>query len=368
MGTQQPVILCSYGYDPLDRLIYQSLPDTPVHERFYCKSRLATETQGATKYSIVQHDDLLLAQQQRDGDALDTTLLSTDLQRSVLHTLKKDHPRHPIAYSPYGHRPALSGLLSLLGFNGERPDPVTGHYLLGNGYRAFNPVLMRFNSPDSWSPFGKGGLNTYAYCLGDPNNANDPSGRNPSKKSISNSLFKKDPTSPLPPPGERIGLRTYPDKARRLSDPGPTTPPLSEPDFMGVHGSSRADVIKLLKEGVQPHYSKTERRRGFYFTPDKDIAYDYADSRQYKSTKEEIMRNTNSGKDNIVEVHIQNLTGKIPGKDYDFNYYSFTWPNTDHMTMEFIAMNHIARSIVIRRLGTTPPSQKVRPRALEAPF
>lgn len=63
-----------------------------------------------------------------------------------------------------------NGLLSLLGFNGERPDPVTGHYLLGNGYRAFNPELMRFNSPDSWSPFGKGGLNAYAYCAGDPVN------------------------------------------------------------------------------------------------------------------------------------------------------------------------------------------------------
>jgi RHS repeat-associated protein len=67
-------------------------------------------------------------------------------------------------------------LLSLLGFNGERPDPVTGHYLLGNGYRAFNPVLLRFNSPDSWSPFGEGGLNSYAYCLGDPINRYDPDG------------------------------------------------------------------------------------------------------------------------------------------------------------------------------------------------
>ncbi|EGH35731.1 hypothetical protein PSYJA_44541, partial [Pseudomonas syringae pv. japonica str. M301072] len=38
---------------------------------------------------------------------------------------------------------------------------MTGHYLLGNGYRAFNPVLMRFNSPDSLSPFGEGGVNAY---------------------------------------------------------------------------------------------------------------------------------------------------------------------------------------------------------------
>ncbi|WP_371916326.1 RHS repeat-associated core domain-containing protein [Pseudomonas sp. QTF5] len=104
-----------------------------------------------------------------------TILLATDQQNSVLNALEASRP-HPIAYTPYGHRPHQSGLLSLLGFNGELPDPVTGHYHLGNGYRQFNPVLMRFNSPDSWSPFGEGGLNAYAYCAGDPANRSDPSG------------------------------------------------------------------------------------------------------------------------------------------------------------------------------------------------
>jgi RHS repeat-associated protein len=43
-----------------------------------------------------------------------------------------------------------------LGFNGEAHDPLTGHYLLGNGHRAYNPVLMRFNSPDTLSLFVPG--------------------------------------------------------------------------------------------------------------------------------------------------------------------------------------------------------------------
>ncbi|WP_224788108.1 RHS repeat-associated core domain-containing protein, partial [Pseudomonas fluorescens] len=98
-----------------------------------------------------------------------------DRQRSVLSLLNANPPC-PLAYAPYGHRPLGNGLLSLLGFNGERADPMTGHYLLGNGYRAFNPVLMRFNSPDRWSPFGSGGLNACAYCSGDAVNFQDPSG------------------------------------------------------------------------------------------------------------------------------------------------------------------------------------------------
>lgn len=176
MTSPRAIVLCQYHYDPLDRLIGHAPPDVPERQRFYCKSRLATEIQGAMRYSIVQHGDQLLAQQRNEADAPDTTLLATDQQRSVLQTLKANHPPQPIAYSPYGHRPVENGLLSLLGFNGERPDPVTGCYLLGNGYRAFNPVLMRFNSPDSWSPFGKGELNAYGYCAGEPINRRDPTG------------------------------------------------------------------------------------------------------------------------------------------------------------------------------------------------
>ncbi|MFH7618070.1 RHS repeat-associated core domain-containing protein, partial [Pseudomonas syringae group genomosp. 7] len=66
---------------------------------------------------------------------------------------------------------------ALPGFNGEVLDSITGHYLLGNGYRDYNPVLMRFNSPDSQSPFGKGGLNANANCAAEPVNRSEPDGR-----------------------------------------------------------------------------------------------------------------------------------------------------------------------------------------------
>ncbi|MEH6352534.1 RHS repeat-associated core domain-containing protein [Pseudomonas sp. 3JA] len=179
MQSQCETLLCGYHYDALDRLSDYVSMGKPDLQYFYRKKRLVTEIQGAIQYSIIQQGAQLLAQQRRQGDALSTTLLATDYQRSVLHALDPSDQQHSIAYSPYGHRLAESGLASLLAFNGERPDPVTGHYLLGNGYRAFNPVLMRFNSPDRFSPFGKGGLNPYAYCLGDPVNRNDPTGNSP---------------------------------------------------------------------------------------------------------------------------------------------------------------------------------------------
>lgn len=175
MKTVQATELCRYRYDPLDRLVSTLLAGQDSTMRFYNKSRLTTEIQGQIKYSFFQHEDLPLAQHRLQGRSSDTTLLVTDPQRSVLHAATSGQ-RKPIAYSPYGHRPAENGALNLLGFNGEQPDPVTGHYLLGNGYRAFNPVLMRFNSPDSLSPFDEGGFNTYAYALGNPVNRIDPTG------------------------------------------------------------------------------------------------------------------------------------------------------------------------------------------------
>lgn len=175
MGSSSQAVLCRYHYDPLDRLAGTIASDLTDTQLFFQQNRLATQIHGAVQRTIVQHEDQLLAQQHRLGSASETTLLATDQQRSVLH-LVDNAEVHSLAYNPYGHHSAESGLTSLLGFNGEHRDLVTGHYLLGNGYRAFNPVLMRFNSPDSLSPFDEGGVNAYAYCAGDPVNLVDPSG------------------------------------------------------------------------------------------------------------------------------------------------------------------------------------------------
>lgn len=168
--------LCQYSYDPLDRLVKTSPVTDAESQRFYCRNRLITEIQDNLKLMIFHHDDQLLAQRESNGVRTNTALLATDQQESVFH-VSTSQPTPPIAYSPYGHRPSDHGMLSLLEFNGERRDPVTGYYLLGNGHRAFNPVLMRFNTTDKLSPFGRGGLNCYAYCSGNPIGRQDRNGR-----------------------------------------------------------------------------------------------------------------------------------------------------------------------------------------------
>lgn len=175
MTGQREILLCLYSYDPLDRVVGCAQLNQDSVQRYYRQNRLATEIQGQARYSLFEHEQQLLAQQQHQSGRVECGLLATDLQRSVLHSIAGGNHQSPV-YSPYGHRSPETGLLSLLGFNGERRDTVTGCYLLGNGYRAFNPVLMRFNSPDRLSPFGKGGVNVYAYCAGDPVNRLDPTG------------------------------------------------------------------------------------------------------------------------------------------------------------------------------------------------
>lgn len=66
--------------------------------------------------------------------------------------------------------------ICITGFNGMRLDPLSKNTHLGNGYRAYNPAMMRFLCPDSLSPYDGGGINIYSYCMNDPVNRADPSG------------------------------------------------------------------------------------------------------------------------------------------------------------------------------------------------
>ncbi|MFF7706296.1 RHS repeat-associated core domain-containing protein [Pseudomonas sp. NPDC007930] len=98
-------------------------------------------------------------------------LLAADVQRSAVMLLGAQALRQ--RFGPFG---SAHGLASRCGFTGQLREQPGAGYALGNGYRTYRPGVLRFGQPDGLSPFGKGGLNAYAYAQADPVNFHDPSG------------------------------------------------------------------------------------------------------------------------------------------------------------------------------------------------
>ncbi|MDR6715431.1 RHS repeat-associated protein [Pseudomonas hunanensis] len=143
---------------------------------FFNKAGLCTLVTDEGSHCWMRHDERIMGVLVTDGAKLDSALIATDSAGSLVFERYVAESRHA-AFSPHGN--AALALHGGVGFKGEYPQPLTGHYLLGNGYRAYAPVLMRLNSPDDQSPFGRGGLNCYAFVEGDPINRSDPTGHAP---------------------------------------------------------------------------------------------------------------------------------------------------------------------------------------------
>lgn len=157
-----------YQYDAMGRLIQQD--ETALH---YRGTTLVNQQKAGEEVRLITGPGGNLAQI-RTGVNPGVWLTGTDANGSVL-SIEQDARQDQGTYDPYGQGINNPGC-SVLGYNGERQDEILGGYHLGNGYRLYNPYLKRFSSPDSLSPFGKGGINPYAYCEGDPINHTDPTG------------------------------------------------------------------------------------------------------------------------------------------------------------------------------------------------
>jgi RHS repeat-associated protein len=140
---------------------------------FMQQDRFHIALSGTSTVVCVRAQSGVLAETRLEQASSRTALLATDGGDSVVG-VKSQAQAESVTYNAYGfhnpndipaQRPAFNGHL-LAGFL----------YLLGNGYRGYNPVLMRFQSPDSLTPFSVGGLNCYVYCEGDSVNFSDPSG------------------------------------------------------------------------------------------------------------------------------------------------------------------------------------------------
>lgn len=169
--SKNNICKCTYRYDALNRLITQTTGENDIQQLYYRGTELVNEvlTPQQIELRFIKSGRNCLA----ISDNNQLTLSATDKNDSLLWSTNANNTEFQV-WSPYGIGTSKNNRLP--GFNGERIDPLSGMYHLGNGYRAYNPVLMRFNCPDSLSPFSEGGINPYAYCSGDPINHTDPSG------------------------------------------------------------------------------------------------------------------------------------------------------------------------------------------------
>ncbi|MBK5011914.1 RHS repeat-associated core domain-containing protein [Pseudomonas sp. S60] len=139
-------------------------------------------------------------------------------------------PRLARAYTVYGYQGQTSGR-TWLGYTGQYLDRRLQGYPLGAGHRYYSPALMRFVSSDVHSPFGKGGLNAYVYCVGNPVVLSDPTGQAPVRSKY-----------------EGLWTRTPQQK------PAPSAVPLSKGSVSLVNGRPQVniapgDVVNMLKNG-----------------------------------------------------------------------------------------------------------------------
>lgn len=167
-------VLAQYRYDASGKLVAQTVPGEPDRQFYYREESLIAVAIGDRHVSYVTDGEAYWAENLWQGGICQSQLWASDNHQSVIASLSGrglDGIHHQ-QYTPYGSSAGGSSI----GFNGQWRDPVTGWYHLGHGYRVYNPVLMRFHTPDRWSPFTSGETNVYVYCAGDPINRVDPSG------------------------------------------------------------------------------------------------------------------------------------------------------------------------------------------------
>ncbi|WP_422403642.1 RHS repeat domain-containing protein [Pseudomonas sp. GZD-209] len=159
---------CEYRYDASGHLCDRVL-DGQLERSFFSADQLTHAQPSGQRHSLVGDGASLFA---INHPGANTTLLGCDGQGSV--RLEVDDDVRQRRYTAHGSGPNDSAG-SWFGFTGERQEPLTS-WLIPGGYRPYDPLLMMFLAPDSESPFGRGGINAYAYRGGDPVNRFDPDG------------------------------------------------------------------------------------------------------------------------------------------------------------------------------------------------
>lgn len=148
------LVSAKYGYNASNQLVKQETHDNGTYYLYYRDDELVHEINTSKKQNtrLIKSDHECCAV----VDDNQLVFMAAGHNESVCwsrHSKMEEGDTH--TFLPYGDSEIKEN--TYVAFNGERKDPLTGVYHLGNGYRAYNPTIMRFNCPDSLSPFGEGG-------------------------------------------------------------------------------------------------------------------------------------------------------------------------------------------------------------------
>ncbi|WP_218186518.1 RHS repeat-associated core domain-containing protein [Pseudomonas sp. NBRC 111124] len=187
-------LLLTYRYDGHGHLIGVKATDEDEVLRRYQGNRLVCTRAGATDLYYLHDGERPLGLQHGKAPA-SPRLFWTNMTNSVIAESAQGDLENA-QYTAFGETPESLALTGLLAFNGEARERAMGWYLLGRGYRAYNPGLMRFHSPDGLDPEDVG-INPYLYCNGNPVMWRDPTGH---------------AASPMAPPDQSASKRKKPSK------------------------------------------------------------------------------------------------------------------------------------------------------------
>ena len=179
VSTKQGI--ATYFYNGEGQQVGEGIPSRQTMYFMYGQSTLLNTRAGSQQTSFLYGANRL-GKQDDEG----TQYYLTDQGQSVVNTINQTQGQgqniNSYAYSPYGiesnltKQPGNANPTQHFGFDGQLTDSQTHWQFLGQGYRAYNPMLHRFMSQDSMSPFDKGGINGYVFGSNNPIMMSDPTG------------------------------------------------------------------------------------------------------------------------------------------------------------------------------------------------
>jgi len=283
---------------------------------FYKNGQLASQIASDHAVTVLSVSNTPLAERRSEGRSDRTSLLAVDLQSSVLNHSRR-HSTHALAYTAYGHSKPPHSTAPLMGFTGQRYDDLTNCYLLGNGYRGFNPQMMRFLSPDSFSPFKNRTLNAYGYCMGDPINRHDPSGHIWGK--IKDSIGRLGASTTAP------SKKTKPDYHEDATTALKTNAELKEkygyilehPNAEPKHFKAIAKIPELDNQFTKANDHATNQRKKFEPEDSLPLNIDDRNNTSHLSFDDHLRAEGNRAKRTKYEYRLHNFISRHPPQTKD---------------------------------------------------